>query len=555
MNVDFDRWLNLDQYTDQVELNRALYLGMILPVLLAAMVVLLILDLILAGLDIQPLPPSTFLGTAGLFVVGIVSLNQLRHGHLGQAINITVGGAFVALVVVLWPYGLNSTLGALLPFSVILVAVIATRRVILLYTLGLALFAVANMWAENAGSLSPQWNTTQSLHLSMPLLPILSMLVMVLVVALMNNLRAMTHRAQVRLESADFIRRINERLSPALDTDWLFDRAIDMLLEQYVQIEVVRLYTADADNVTLVVSTEGVEIEKVAAGSRIPIGGAHAVGHAAGMLEAVLVQDFRQEDVPFDIDWVFGAHSLVIVPMMVGDTLFGVLEVQSLQPNAFDEETVNSLTIVANLIAIYGERTRHLQEVQWQADAMYLQLQDLQQELARTHGEQLQQVSQSWEKYLDDTSTNADLIFDLEQQRLVRDAGWSSTLDVVFEEKRVVHTDDQEKNIIGVPIWASGQIIGALEFELKKSPTVDQIQMARQVGERLGLAADNTRLFAEAQRAVAREAMVNRIGERLQGVSDMRAALETAAQALSEALGVPRVSVRIGQPEQETDDT
>jgi hypothetical protein len=35
----------------------------------------------------------------------------------------------------------------------------------------------------------------------------------------------------------------------------------------------------------------------------------------------------------------------------------------------------------------------------------------------------------------------------------------------------------------------------------------------------------------------------------------MRAALETAAQALSEALGVPRVSVRVGQPEQETDDT
>jgi len=70
----------------------------------------------------------------------------------------------------------------------------------------------------------------------------------------------------------------------------------------------------------------------------------------------------------------------------------------------------------------------------------------------------------------------------------------------------------------------------------------------RQVVERLGLAAENTRLFEEAQRIAQREALVNEISARMQVTTNVEAVVAAATQSLADAFQAPRVAIRLGSP-------
>ena len=70
----------------------------------------------------------------------------------------------------------------------------------------------------------------------------------------------------------------------------------------------------------------------------------------------------------------------------------------------------------------------------------------------------------------------------------------------------------------------------------------------QEVGERLGLAAETTRLFERSQRIAQREALVNEIGTRLQSTSNIEAALAEAARSLKQTLRADKVAIRLGTP-------
>jgi GAF domain-containing protein len=95
-----------------------------------------------------------------------------------------------------------------------------------------------------------------------------------------------------------------------------------------------------------------------------------------------------------------------------------------------------------------------------------------------------------------------------------------------------------------------GQVIGAIEFELDKESSLspEDLALIQEVGERFGLAAENTRLFERSQRIAQREALVNEIGVRLQTSSSIEATLAEAARSLKQTLRADKVAIRLGTP-------
>ncbi len=549
MNERLNRWLQVDQYSSQIQQERARFFGLSLIMLSAASSVLFAADGILQVLGIVPIPATTFWGVAGLVVVSAVAWRMVRRGWLGWAINLVVLVVFLAVVVVVWPYGMTSMTGATIPLSILLVAAIADWRVALLYTTGVVLYGLIGTWAETTGELVPvMWTAEARNAFGAMLLTGFSFLVMASMSALMSALYRATRRDEQRLAVASLVNRVSERLLPALDLRWLLDQALVWLMEAYVHTDLARLYVADGLALRLAASTDPPDEDRIARREQWKIGGMHTVGRVAETRQGILMGDAMHEStLPDDGLWS-GARSRVVVPMMAGESFFGVLEMQSTRANVWTKDDLEDLYILANLIANTAEKTRRLEEAQQEAEACRQKLAQIQRQMARAGTDDANSVVQMWNAYLRDLGSGQNLLLDFENETTSRDTQWTTALESAFEQGDVVALEDDAGPVLGVPIRVGGQIVGAMEFEMGDAPSDQQMDMARQIGERLGLAADNARLFAEAQRLARREAMVNEIGARLQESSDIEMALLTAAQGLGQMLASPRVSVRIGVP-------
>jgi GAF domain-containing protein len=74
------------------------------------------------------------------------------------------------------------------------------------------------------------------------------------------------------------------------------------------------------------------------------------------------------------------------------------------------------------------------------------------------------------------------------------------------------------------------------------------MDMLGEVGERLGLAAENNRLYENSQRTAQREALVNEIGTRIQSANSVEATMTEAMKSLSDVLKAKHVSIQLGKP-------
>jgi GAF domain-containing protein len=139
--------------------------------------------------------------------------------------------------------------------------------------------------------------------------------------------------------------------------------------------------------------------------------------------------------------------------------------------------------------------------------------------------------------------------FDLElaTAQMTPASSWTTSLaDAV-----TVNTIIQEGNTIALPLRVRGHVIGAIEFELppERELSPEDMELVREIGDRFGLAAENTRLLEESLRAAQRESLINEISRRLQSASNVETTLTEAARSLRAALDARQVAIRLGKPE------
>jgi GAF domain-containing protein len=70
-----------------------------------------------------------------------------------------------------------------------------------------------------------------------------------------------------------------------------------------------------------------------------------------------------------------------------------------------------------------------------------------------------------------------------------------------------VQEQQDDRQIIAIPLRVRGQVVGAMEFELDVAQgfAPEDLALIQEVSERFGLAAENTRLIQESQRIAQRE--------------------------------------------------
>jgi GAF domain-containing protein len=99
-------------------------------------------------------------------------------------------------------------------------------------------------------------------------------------------------------------------------------------------------------------------------------------------------------------------------------------------------------------------------------------------------------------------------------------------------------------------------VLGAVEWDIpRESYTEETRQLAQELAARLAISADNARLFDQAQRVAEREALVNKIANKLTQQTNVARILSVAAREIGQALRVPQTSIRLAISQSEDVDT
>jgi GAF domain-containing protein len=248
-------------------------------------------------------------------------------------------------------------------------------------------------------------------------------------------------------------------------------------------------------------------------------------------------------------EFVAAVRTELVVPLRVGDEAIGALDLQSTSDGAFLSREIEALETLATQLALA------IRNVRLQA-ALQLANRDQQQliEQVRTASREIERLNQeasgrAWQLYLQSRSEKA-ISFDWDGNmitpgtRPIRLPARGAYGYMPYIEAR-----DGAQYLV-VPIVSRGQALGVMEFRAPDGQFWDDrsLELTRAIAQRLALSLDNLRLYDQAQMAITREQIANRVATLLQAKSDVDTLVAVAVDAFQQALGAVQTSVRLGLP-------
>jgi len=334
------------------------------------------------------------------------------------------------------------------------------------------------------------------------------------------------------------------------ELDSFLAQTADSIKQRFQTIHHVEIFLTrpDSPKATLHAATGPVGQQLLAQGYEVDVGGLSVVGRVTLTKTPLLIPDFRQDRIHKPHPLLPETRSELAIPLVANNEVIGALDVQSVQAHAFDERErvvlqaiANQLAVVIDGLQLYEAAQRDRREKQ----ALSQQTQTNLREIERLN---YLLTGRAWSEYLRLESESAAMTLDLDTGQVVSQAEWTDTLRQAAEQRQVITSVTQGQRVVSMPITVRNEIIGAMEFELKSEAELpeDALELVTAVGQRLGLALENRRLFDETQRVAQREALINDIGADLQSATGVDAIVQRAARHLYEALAAQQVTIRLG---------
>ena len=269
----------------------------------------------------------------------------------------------------------------------------------------------------------------------------------------------------------------------------------------------------------------------LARGHSLKVGQVGIVGYVTSAGEPRIALDVGTDAVFFDNPDLPETRSEMALPLKVRDSIIGALDVQSTEVNAFSQEDIETISILADQIAIAIENARLLEETQQALS-----------EIQAVYGES---ISRAWEN-----KTVKNLIgyqYSATGGQQVREPIERKESREAMQAGRTnISPAEDGSPALAVPIRLRDQVIGVVNIrsgESNRPWKEDEIAVVEATVERLALALENARLFEETSGRAAREHAVAEITAKIRQTNDPQAMIQTALQELKRVLGVTRVEI------------
>lgn len=326
------------------------------------------------------------------------------------------------------------------------------------------------------------------------------------------------HRAR-QFES---IARIAQIIGSAESTGELLPRIAEVISQQFNFYHVgIFLLDLRKEYAVLTATNSDGGRKMIARSYRLPIDESSIVGYAGKSGQPKLALDTDTDSTYSTNPDLSPTRSEIALPLIVGNEVIGVLDVQSTEKNAFSIDDVNVMATLARQVSIAIQNARAYQQTR--------------EALQRAEAASMELSRQSWKQFTAQKEIET-VLFD----------GVST--------KTVSRTANQSGHNLAIPLMLRGTKIGSIKLnsiDPLRTWTEDEIALLQAAADRTTLAIENARLLQEAQKRAAKERTIGEISSKISGLVNIENILETAIKELGGTLTNTDISIQFSQEDSE----
>jgi GAF domain-containing protein/HAMP domain-containing protein len=344
-------------------------------------------------------------------------------------------------------------------------------------------------------------------------------------------------RTQDLQKQASYLRLAAEVARDSANTnnlDELLNRAAQLILDRFGFYHTgIFLLDERGEYAILQASPTEAGREMISRNHKLRVGQEGIVGNVSATGEPRIALDTGLDVTYFNNPMLPMTRSEMALPLKVNEQLLGVLDVQSEQPEAFTQDDISTLQIMADQLALAIQRVRLAQEQEYNLR----QLESAYQQFTLT----------SWRKFSHERGFQPGYRFDGVKLTALETYPEGSQ-ETLRKGKSVILLDDKEtKNAtLAVPLKLRDQILGVLNIGFGESTiNPETINLAEEVASRLAVALENARLYSETQKQAEQTRAISEISNIITSSVNIENILRTAVQELGHINPDTEVTVRL----------
>lgn len=291
----------------------------------------------------------------------------------------------------------------------------------------------------------------------------------------------------------------------------------------------------DKEYAVLVASPTDAGKKMIENNHRLRVGAIGIVGRVSATGEPRVTLNTGADAVYFNNPFLPNTRSEMALPLKVQNNVIGVLDVQSDQPLAFNEEDIAVMQVLADQLAIAIERTRLLQEVE-------RNLKELESAYGRF-------TSENW-KTLSAGGLTASKGYRFDNVRIEPITEIPELAGAVLKAGTPLSSNGSspgadKEHKVAIPIKLRGQTIGVISLKLKEGYDTNTISVIELAAERLASAMESARLYEEARLRADREQSISRVTSAISASTEYDQILQTTIREIGSILSDTEVSIQL----------
>jgi GAF domain-containing protein len=330
-------------------------------------------------------------------------------------------------------------------------------------------------------------------------------------------------RNERRARQFEAIAQVARATTSIQDEDMVLSRLAQVISEQFGFYH-VGIFLLDEESQYAVLRAANSEGGKKMLARRhsLQVGRAGIVGRVAAVGTPRIALDVESDAAFVNNPDLPETRSELALPLRVGQTVIGVLDVQSTEHNAFQQEDIEILYTLADQVAIALQNAHS-----------HAATQRLLEEAQRTS---VSYLKEAWRLLQAQEKKIGYLVSDNMLQPLEKFVSAPHVNRAVSLGQVVV--EDGDAATLAVPIHFHGEVVGVLDVHVPAGHDwdPDEVDIAKAVADRLSLALESATLLHSTQRRAKIERLTADISGKISASINLRNVVQTAVEELGHAL-------------------
>lgn len=340
-----------------------------------------------------------------------------------------------------------------------------------------------------------------------------------------------TQELQRRARQLETTSEIAKLTAESSDLSELLNRSVELLRERFGFYH-SSIFLLDPSNswAEIAASTGEPGRRLVERRHKLAVGSASIIGWVTANRQPRISPDVTKDPFHFKNPDLPETRSEMAIPLMLGQSLIGALDVQSTDVDAFREADLRAVEAIAGELALAIENSRLLSERQSQMEAM--------------EGEFQTRIRESWSQF-GRAGTPSLIYLGPEGEATSASEGAFGQLDAAALRGETVISEDGARAV--VPVRVRGETIAAIAARKPKPGQKwadEDIALMEAVAGQAALALETARQYEEEQRRVAELEVVNRVSQAASQLLRLDTLLRMVGRQIRQVMG--ETSVEIG---------